>query len=146
MSLAYRPILDARFGSEFVRVNIDARLQQEDGTGFKGRVQQSSLPNSKEANVESDQIEHGLKWWPTKVYEACFPEGKGRSSNWRLVLKSLTRAGQGFPRQGVPFTVVLTISDLEGSEPVFRDMRLHLNSRNVKIADIRTATQLRPSV
>jgi hypothetical protein len=61
MSLAYRPILDSRFGSELVRVNIDGRLQQEDGAGFKGRVQQSSLPNSKEANVESDLIEHGLK-------------------------------------------------------------------------------------
>jgi len=146
MSLVYRPILESRFGAEFVRVNIDARLQQEDGKGFKGRVAQSYLPDAKEANLEADLIEHGLKWWPTKVYEANFPEGKGKSSNWRLVLKSLTRAGQGFPRKGVPFTVVLSISDPSLSEPVFRDMRLNLTSRNVMIADIRTGTRLRPTV
>ena len=146
MTLVYRPPLNRDFGAEFVRVNIDARLQQEDGKGFKGRVAQSYLPDAKEANLEADLIEHGLKWWPTKVYEANFPEGKGKSSNWRLVLKSLTRAGQGFPRKGVPFTVVLSISDPSLSEPVFRDMRLNLTSRNVMIADIRTGTRLRPTV
>lgn len=143
LSLAYRPALDHRFGAEFVRLNVDARLQQEAGTGFKGRLQQSSIPSTKEHNVEADLIDHGLKWWPIKTYEAQFPKGVGSSSNWQLVLKTLTRAGQRFPKEGIPFTVALTIGSPKETDPVFRDLRLYLGNRNVKIADIRTGSRLR---
>ena len=133
LSLAYRPVLDHRFGAEFVRLNVDARLQQEVGKGFKGRLQQSSVPSTKDLNVEADLIDHGLKWWPIKTYEAQFAKGVGRSSNWQLVLKTLTRAGQGFPKEGIPFTVALTIGSQRQTDPVFRDLRLYLNNRNVKL-------------
>jgi hypothetical protein len=77
------------------------------------------------------------------VYGARFPKGKGKSSNWRLSIKSLVRSEEAFPAVGVPFALLLTISDLKGAAPVFNDLRLHLTTRNVQIADIRVATQVR---
>jgi hypothetical protein len=144
MTLVYRPMLNRDFGSEFVRVNVDAHLRQEHEDTFANRVKQAFLPDLSEGvHFEHELIQHGLKWWPIKVYRARFPKGKGKSSNWRLSVESLVRSGEAFPAVGVPFALVLTIADISKSEPVFSDLRLHLMSRNVQLSDIRATTQVR---
>jgi hypothetical protein len=144
MTLVYRPPLNRDFGSEFVRVNVDAHLRQEEDDTFVSRLKQAFLPeDSESAHFEHELIQHGLKWWPIKVYRGSFPRGKGKSSNWKLSVESLARAEEGFPAAGVPFALIVTIADLQESEPVFNDLRLHLRTRNVQMADIRTATQIR---
>jgi hypothetical protein len=144
MTLVYRPMLNRDFGTEFVRVNVDARLQQEHRNKFVNRVEQAFLPDDSEGgHFEHELIEHGLKWWPIKVYRGHFKQRKGESSNWRLTVKSLVRSEEAFPSAGVPFAVVLTIADIDESAPVFNDLRLYLTSRNVQIASIRTTTQVR---
>jgi hypothetical protein len=144
MTLVYRPPLNRDFGAEFVRVNVDAHLRQEDGDTFSNRTKQAFLPEeSEEGQFEYELIRHGLKWWPTKVYRARFPQGKGKSSNWRMSVESLVRAEEAFPSAGIPFSLILSISDIKGAAPVFNDVRLHLTSRNVQIADIRATTQVR---
>ena len=50
------------------------------------------------------------------------------------------------PIEGVPFTVILTISDPEGVRPVFTDLRQTLTALGVQIADIRTAARITPRV
>lgn len=142
-TLVYRPPLDSQFGAEFVRVNMDAHLRQEHNGTFKNRITQGYLPAKSDANYEHELIKHGLKWWPTKVYGKKFKVGVGDSSNWQLVLQSLRRSEAPFPPDGVPFAVILTISDPKGAAPVFSDLRLYLRSRNVNIADIRTSAQVR---
>lgn len=144
MTLVYRPMLNRDFGTEFVRVNVDARLQQEHRGKFVNRIEQAFLPDDSEGgHFEHELIEHGLKWWPIKVYRGHFKQRKGESSNWRLLVKSLVRSEEAFPSAGVPFAVVLTIADIDEYAPVFNDLRLYLTSRNVQIADIRTTTQVR---
>jgi hypothetical protein len=144
LTLVYRPPLNRDFGTEFVRLNIDAHLRQEEDGGYLSRLKQAFLPDDPgEVHYEHELIQHGLKWWPVKVYRGRFPRGKGRSSNWRLSVESLLRAEEVFPAAGVPFSIILTLSDLRGTAPVFNDLRLHLTTRNVQIADIRTATQIR---
>jgi hypothetical protein len=144
MTLIYRPILNRDFGAEFVRVNVDAYLRQEHGETFTNRVKQAFLPEDSDgSHFEHELIQHGLKWWPVKVYQARFPRGKGASSNWKLSIESIVRSEEAFPAAGVPFALVLTISDIRGSAPVFNDLRLHLTSRNVHIADVRATTQVR---
>jgi len=70
LTLVSTPPLDARFGSEFVRINVDAALQQEDfdkdGTPrWKGRLDPIYLPGKADAlAIEAERIEHGLKWSP----------------------------------------------------------------------------------
>ncbi len=102
MTLVYRPPLNRDFGAEFVRVNVDAHLRQEQDDTFASRVKQVYLPKeSDDVHFEHELIEHGLKWWPIKAYRARFPQGKGKSSNWRLSVESLVRSEEAFPPSGV---------------------------------------------
>jgi hypothetical protein len=148
LTLVSTPPLDPRFGSEFVRVNIDAALQQEDSDKqgrlrWKGRLDPIYLPGKSEATtIEAERIEHGLKWSPVKAFAKTMPLGIGKSSNWRMFVSYLTRAGEQIPEDGVPFTALLTISDPKGDAPVFNDMRQTLNALGVRVEDIRTAARV----
>lgn len=148
LTLVSTPPLDARFGSEFVRVNINATLQQDQGNDrWKGQLEPLYLPSRREGPaVEAELIEHDLKWSPVKVHAKTFPLGVGPSSNWRLFVEYLTRAGEVMPEEGVPFTAILTISDPEADKPVFNDMRQNLQALGTQIADIRTAARITPRV
>lgn len=46
------------------------------------------------------------------------------------------------PEDGVPFTVLLTISDPQGEAPVFNDVRALLTRTGVRVEDIRTAARI----
>jgi hypothetical protein len=72
------------------------------------------------------------------------PQGRGNTSNWRLSLESLVRAGVPFPKDGVNFTLMMTISDLEAKEQIREEMRLDLQSRGFALAEITVAHRLRP--
>jgi hypothetical protein len=148
LTLVSTPPLDARFGSEFVRVNVNATLQQEQtGGGWKGRLDPLYLPSRRESPaVEAELIEHDLKWSPVKVLAKSFPQGVGPSSNWRLFVEYLTRAGEIMLEEGVPFTAIVTISDPDAEKPVFNDMRQNLQALGTQIADIRTAARITPRV
>ncbi|EEZ32907.1 S8 family serine peptidase [Brucella sp. 83/13] len=147
LTLVSTPPLDARFGSEFVRININAALQQEQERGWTGRLAPLYLPSSRESPaVEAALIEHDLKWSPVKVFEKTFPQGVGPSSNWRLFVEYLTRAGEAMPEGGVPFTAILTLSDPDAEGAVFNDMRQSLQAIGTQIADIRTAARITPRI
>lgn len=148
LTLISTPPLNACFGSEFVRVNINATLQQEQAGGsWKGRLKPLYLPSKHDSPaVEADRIEHDLKWSPVKVLAKTFPQGVGPSSNWRLYVEYLTRAGEVMPEEGVPFTAIVTISDPDAEQPVFNDMRQNLQALGIQIADIRTAARITPRV
>lgn len=135
-------------GSEFVRVNIEGALQQERPEGgWKGRLESPYLKEQREVHrLEAGLIEHGLKWGPVKVYEKRMPMGVGASSNWRLTVNYLTRAKEAMPDDGVPFTAILTLSDLDGDKPVFNEVRQTLQALGVTTADIRTAARIAPRV
>ena len=148
LTIVSAPPLDQRFGAEFVRVNVNAALQQEhfDKGGdsrWRNRLDPLYLPGRGDWPVyEAERIEHGLKWSPVKMYGKSMPVGIGPSSNWRLQVSYLTRAGEEMPEEGVPYTAVLTISDLAAERPVFNEMRQTLTSLGVRIADIRTAARV----
>ena len=147
LTLVSTPPLDARYGAEFVRLNINAALQQSQDAGWKGRLDPLYLPSSRGAHaIEAELIEHGLKWSPVKVFEKTFSRGVGPTSDWRLKIEYLTRTGEHMPSGGVPFTAILTISDPKGNAPVFDDMRQNLQALGVLIADIRTAVRITPRV
>lgn len=148
LTIVSTPPLDARFGSEFVRVNVNASLQQDKGDGhWQGRLDSVYLPSRRDAHpIEAERIEHDLKWGPVKVQAKAFPKGVGVSSNWRLMVEYLTRTGETMPAEGVPFTAILTISDPTGEAPVFTDMRQGLQALGTQIADIRTAARITPRI
>lgn len=144
LTVVASPPLDARFGAEFVRINIDGALQQYNPKtdGWQGRLSPAYLPPKSSAYpIEAERIEHGLKWSPVKIWETN-RKGIGASSDWRLVVSYLARAGVTMPDQGVPLTAILTIRDPDASNPVFDQMRQWLTSRSVRLEDIRTASRV----
>ena len=148
LTLVASPPLDGNFGSEFVRVNIDAALQQQNlKGGWERRLRPVYLPEGGDQRiVEAERIQHGLKWSPVKVYERNMPVGVGRSSNWRLFVDYLTRSNEQVPEYGIPFTAILTISDPRGEQPVFDELRQTLMDLGVQMEDIRIAARVTPRV
>jgi hypothetical protein len=148
LSVVSTPPFDYRFGAEFVRVNIEGHLRQQQKDGkFKGRLDPVYLPEKNDSHLyEKDQIAHAFKWSPIKVFERTFKNGVGPSTNWKLDIEYLARDGEDMPKSGVPFTALLTIADPEGNEPVFNDMRQTLQSLGVQILDIKTAARIVPRV
>ena len=123
-------------------MNLDAYLRQEmiDEEGeisYHGRLK-ADHPGKLEKNL----IAHGAKWWPVKHYGRTFGKLEG-TSNWRLVVDSLTRAGAEYPQGGVKFAVVLTISDPHRKAPVFSSTRQSLLRGGVNLVDVRTLARVR---
>lgn len=151
MTLVYSPPLDPAFGAEFVRVNLEASLRQRQpgprpgsAPSYVNKITPRYLPNASGLGVpERALITHGLKWWPSKQYESVFND-VGTSSEWRLEVTSLVRAEAHFPPEGVPFAVILTLEDPDGSRPIFQEMRQALQASVANAVDIRTATRIRP--
>jgi len=151
MTLVYSPPLDPAFGTEFVRVNLEASLRQrqvrknKDGNyGYTNQIAARYLPNSAGLGVpEKALIAHGLKWWPSKQYESNLNE-RGETSEWRLEVNSLVRAESEFPVAGVPFAVLMTIRDPNGTKPIFAEMRQSLQASRADARDIRAAVRIRP--
>ncbi|MHB1219740.1 MAG: S8 family peptidase [Alphaproteobacteria bacterium] len=151
MTLVYDAPLDQAFGTEFVRVNLNAFLRQRqpadrrDGRpSFHDEVSQAFLPRSGRLTIpERSLIEHGLKWWPTKRYEANFEDGVGSSTEWRLEVESIVRAEATFPAEGIPFSLILTIEDPDHSAPIFQEVSRQFLANRVQMQDIRTATRIR---
>ncbi|MCF5475323.1 S8 family peptidase [Pseudomonas syringae] len=148
LTLVSSPPLDHKYGAEFVRVNIEAALQQEQPNGgFKSGLEPTYVFFSKDDKVtEAELIEHKFKWSPVKVFGTSMPKGRGKSSNWRLMINYLTRSGEILPPEGVPFSILLTISDPSRSKPIFQEMRNSLQLSGAKIADIHTAARVTPKV
>jgi hypothetical protein len=148
LTIVSTPPFDYRFGSEFVRVNIEGYLrQQQDDGSYKGRLDSIYLPETKKNNLyEKEQIEYGFKWSPIKVFEKHFPKGVGPSTNWKLEVEYLARDGEDIPDSGVPFTALLTISDPKAEKHIFNDMRQSLMALGVETLDIKTAARVVPRV
>ncbi len=144
LTIVSTPPLDYKYGNEFVRINIDARLRQMQNDGkYKGRLSAIYTPDVPANSLgEKSQIEHSFKWSPVKVYEKEFKRGFGPTTDWSLDVEYLTRDGVTLPDSGVPFTVLLTISDPYEEKPVFNEMRHTLQAIGVQTVDIKTATRV----
>jgi hypothetical protein len=150
ITLCYTPPIDPDHREEAIRVQLEAFLHQEKLDVDTGELSWDSQLKHDAADVpqgmkksESYLIKTGLKWSPIKRYQLTMPQGRGNTSNWRLSLESLVRASVPFPTDGVRFTLMLTILDLDGKEPVREEMRLDLQSRGILLADITVAHRVR---
>jgi hypothetical protein len=150
ITLVYAPPLDPAFGAEFVRVNLEASLNQRQSVlsksgkvRFLDQIDAKYLPKAVKMAPEKALIDHGLKWWPAKQYESNFYD-RGESSEWTLEVTSLVRAEAEFPAAGVPFAVLLTLEDMDGKKPIFQQFRQDLTARGAATQDIRNIARVRP--
>jgi hypothetical protein len=151
LTLTYTPPIDPDHREEAIRIQLEAFLHQEkladDATGevvWESRLTHDAadVPQGM-SKTENYLIKTGLKWSPIKRYYVAMPQGRGNTSNWKLSLESLVRAGVGFPSDGVSFTLLLTISDPKAAAPVREEMRLDLQNRGLVLADITVAHRIR---
>jgi hypothetical protein len=151
VTLSFTPPIDPDHREEAIRVQLEALLHQERLDAETGEIGWESRLTHDAADVpqgmsktENYLIKTGLKWSPTKRYHLAMRDGRGNTSNWRLVLESLVRAGEVFPTAGVNFTLLLTISDLDAAAPIREEMRLDIQNRGLILADITVAHRVRP--
>ena len=141
LTLVYAPPISDAFESELVRVNLEATLQQLDPVKAKYEKQGTDTFAGPDAAMggamERELIEDGLKWGIVKQVKFAPTRAVGKSSDWRIWLKYLLRSGEVFPEEGIPFSMVLTISDSKQAAPVYQDMKIGLTSRQVLTSDIR---------
>lgn len=151
-TLVYEPPVDNAFGAEFVRVNLDAKLQQrqpkdrKDGLpSYLDQFEQAFLPKTANQPVqEKELINQGLKWWPTKRYQTRIPStGVGQMSRWRIEVSAVKRAEARFPKEGIPFSLVVTIRDAEGVQPVFQQLLRAFQLGRVQLEELRTHQRIR---
>ena len=150
LTLVAKPPLDTKFGAEFVRINISASLQQENRNTQTGETQWIRKIDPTYTNTalnpsqyEADQIKDGLKWSNIKLYEKEIKQGVGKSSNWKLCVNYLTRAEEELPDAGVPFSMILSIEDLDKKHNIFNEVKQELNARNITVQDIKIDPQIK---
>lgn len=151
LTLAYTPPIDPDHKEEAQRVQLEAIIRQETLNPKTGEAGWDSQLKHDGAEVpqgmhktEKYLLMAGLKWSPIKRYFAAMKQGRGNTSNWQLCLESLTRAGAKFPTDGVPFTILMTITDPEKKAPIHDEVRNQLQTTGLTIADITVAHRVRP--
>ena len=149
MTLVYLPPINREYGSEYVRANVEASLQQEKfkngESSFKKEVNSIwKTQLGEDATLEKNLVEHGFKWWPTKVYKRVSKAGFGSSRNWRLKVSSQVRDGEVYPEGGIEFAVVITVEDITGSvNNIYQEMYSSLKSIGVDIDEIQVLEEIR---
>lgn len=146
MTLVATPPTDPRADSELVRVDLKAHLNQLCKGGANASCGWLPAKGTKEHVQEARLIADQMKWSPAKVYQWRSSQGKGKSSNWRLAVSRLSRDDHPLPSDGVPFSILLTIGDLDQVAPVFQEMRQMLQSQGVQLERIQTAARVSPRV
>ena len=151
LTLAYTPPIDPDHKDEAQRVELEAFIHQEDidpvtgeATWISRLMQDGSGVPPGMNKTERYMLATGLKWTPIKRFYANMPQGRGNNSNWRLSLSSLTRAGATYPDTGVPFCLILTLSDPNLTTPIHDNVRNTLINQGLNVADILVAHRVRP--
>lgn len=145
VTLVSTPAIDYVFGDEMIRENISVSLRQIQEDGDKKGMLNARYKDDKSSSghmYEWQLIESEQKWNPIKVYEKSFPRGTKNKGGWFLEVEYQSRDGSQHSLQGVPFTVILTISDPEQIAPVYNEMRQNVIAAGAQIADIQNAVTI----
>ena len=150
ITLAFTSPIDADFGAECLRVQLETYLYQLEVNSDTGEDNPQSRLSRYDCAVptglaltERYLLETGLKWTPVKRYRLDMPKGRGTSLNWRLDLKSSTRAGETIPDTGIPFTIIMTISDPTQKAQIYEEVRNEVLRLGNQLADITLAHRVR---
>lgn len=145
VTLVSTPAIDYVFGDEMIRENISVSLRQIQEDGAKKGMLNARYKDDKSSSghmYEWQLIESEQKWNPIKVYEKSFQRGTKNKGGWFLEVEYQSRDGSQHSLQGVPFTVILTISDPEQIAPVYNEMRQNVIAAGAQIADIQNAVTI----
>jgi len=154
VTLACSPDIDPSYGAEALGVQLDASLYQlQEKIESDGSVKEEAISRLKHVDsklpkdleyTERYLLENGLKWSPLKRYYCNMTRGAGRSGTWKLKLSSQSRAGAVLSRTGVPFTLLMTLSDPSRRSEIYDDVRSSIVRQGFRLSDIQVMPQIRP--
>jgi hypothetical protein len=138
ITLVYQPELDAQKAFEYAQIDLAVGFGEINDEGkFTSRV-----PLQKgEHQYETDLVKSGDKWSPVKVYKKTFPRGVD-IENWKLRISVLDRDGYEAEGVMVPFSIVLTIRDIDKDKPVYNEMTRLMDQQNWEVSDLVVDTQI----
>lgn len=146
MTLAYTPKLDASFGQEYCRANIDAHFGTYDYIDEEGHVKGfgSEVPLEKkwDKKYEKAQVENGFKWNPIKSYSRSIKNGIAQKP-WRLMVDSVARLGDKY--EGQEFVLFITISDSNRND-IYSEIIQALRERGYYHYDVKVQNKIRQSL
>jgi hypothetical protein len=116
ITAVYAPPLNATYGAEYVRANLELGFGVEDDDGFKGKV--PLLGEEGTTGYEAEQVEYGGKWAPVKVHRRKFPQGVSGEA-WALNAKLMLRAFEPPLQEALKAYIVVTLRATDG------DARVH---------------------
>lgn len=128
ITLVYDPPVNPADGAAYSQVNIDPSLGTcdiDDGsiTAYKRRI--VPYPEDYEDLFEKNQIQHGYKWSPVKVYRCRMARIQSPDA-WRIGLSMQTRS-QSVDVPAQKAVLVATIADPEAKRPVYDEVMALLN-------------------
>lgn len=151
LTIVSTPQLDYSYDEEMVREDVQVSLVQIDEN--ENRTSRTKLLYADEKSQESenglseeDRKEKFGKWQPIKVFEKEFDGVSIDKGTWRLEVRYQLRENTTPLPDGLPFTMILSISDPDEEAPIYNEMRLSLQNEGVAIADIRSAVRIMPRV
>lgn len=143
MTLVHEPDLDASFGSEYCRSNIEVSLGTYDLEDDGKQHQHKQVPEDPKlsgSQYEKDLVEHGFKWSPVKVYRREMSRVQGQT--WRLTLSAEHRSGNATtePQRAA---LILTVSDPLKKAPVYDEMVVQMNQLGWTANDLQVKGRVR---
>lgn len=129
LTLVYDPPVDPFDGASYSQVNVDASLGAcwVDAKGvedYSGR-QIVPYPEHYQDLFEKNQIEHGFKWSPVKVFRKKFSRIDSRDT-WRISLTMSARKPSSNP-VSQPVALIATIRDPGQQLPVYDEVVRMMN-------------------
>ncbi|TCK09080.1 S8 family peptidase [Marinobacterium mangrovicola] len=131
ITLVYQPNLDPNRAFEYCQFDVNVGFGEYKDGSFS-----SKIPRQQEAhNYESELVKNGDKWSPIKVYQKRFPNGIN-IEHWKLRVSILDREGIEVEGVQIPFTILLTIRDIDKEKPVYNEMAQLMDAYNWEVSDL----------
>lgn len=145
MTLAYDPPLDAAFGAEYCRRNVEVSLGTYDFDAAQGKRIHSGQVNLAPKDLahlyEKSLVENGFKWSPVKVYRRAMPKGV-TGELWRLKVSTQNRSGFE-DRTPQDIALIVSFIDPERKLPVYNDLVRAVNSLGWLTQDLELKARVR---
>lgn len=131
ITLVYQPHLDPNRAFEYCQFDVNVGFGEYKDGSFSSKV-----PRQKDAhNFECELVKNGDKWSPIKVYQKRFPNGTN-IEDWKLRVSILDREGVEAQGVQIPFTILMTIRDIDKEKPVYNEMAQLMDAYNWEVSDL----------
>lgn len=131
ITLVYQPQLDPNRAFEYCQFDVNVGFGEYKDGSFSSKV-----PRQQDShNFESELVKNGDKWSPIKVYQKRFPNGTN-IEDWKLRVSVLDREGVEAQGVQIPFTILMTIRDIDKEKPVYNEMAQLMDAYNWEVSDL----------